>query len=134
MSIVGIRDGLNTRLATISGLKVYHEAPEAIASTPAITVLPSAGDYYTAMGSGLAHVFTLTVLVSLSQGHQRAQAELDKYLARSGADSILAAIEGDPTLGGACDTLKVTRYYDYGGHDYAGQRFLGARIEVEVYE
>lgn len=134
MGVAAIRDGLATRLATIAGLQVYHEMPESVASTPAVLVKPGDGEFYTAMGSGMAHTFALTVLVSLGQGHQRAQAELDAYLAFDGAKSIRAAVEGDPTLGGACDTLKVGRYYDYGGHEYAGTTYLGVRIECEVFE
>jgi hypothetical protein len=134
MGVAAIRDGLATRLATIAGLKVYHEVPESIGATPAVLVKPESGAYYTAMGQGVMHIFSLTILVSLSQGHPRAQADLDTYLAFTGAESIRAAIEADGTLGGACDTLKVSRYYDYGGHEYAGTTYLGVRIECEIYE
>lgn len=134
MSLSLIRNDLETRLATISGLTIYHEMPEAVASTPAVLVKPENADYYTAMGSGMMHTFSLTVLVSLGQGHQRAQAQLDDYLAFEGSKSIRQAVEGDQTLAGACDTLKITRYYEYGGHEYAGTTYLGARIECQVWE
>jgi len=134
MGIAAIRDGLEMRLETIGGLRIYHEMPALIASTPAILVKPEAGEYDFEMGgSKISHVFVLTLLVSLGQGHERAQAELDAYLAPTGANSIKAAIEAEQTLGGACDDLRVRRYYDYTGHIYAGTQYLGVKLECEVW-
>ena len=49
------------------------------------------------------------VLIVLGRMDERAaQGRLDAYVAPSGAQSVKAALEADPTLGGACQTLRVT--------------------------
>jgi hypothetical protein len=134
MSLTEIRIGLGTRLATILGLMVYHRAPSRVAKTPCVVILPRHGDYDRTMGGLMAHMLEVTVLVSLNQSHERAQAELDEYISATGTKSIKAAIETDRTLGGNAADCHVTRYYDYGGLEYAGVLYLGCRFEVEVYE
>lgn len=65
-----------------------------------------------------------------------AQKLLDRYLAPDGLESIRAAIEADPTLGGAVADLAVTsttgyRTYLVGGGDVL---YLGAEWSVTVYD
>lgn len=133
MSVVGIRDGLKTALAS-TGLVVYHEAPAQVSQTPCAIVLPREGQYDQTLGGMIAHTFVMTLLVSLAGGYERAQATLDAYLAASGVSSVKAAVDADHTLGGACTHARVVRYYEYGGHEYGGATYLGCRLEVEVIE
>jgi hypothetical protein len=50
----------------------------------------------------------------------------------SGANSVPAAIEADPTLAGAATTCQVRQAVDYGVVAFADTEFIGARFLVEV--
>lgn len=130
-----IRTRLKTRLATISGLRVYATVPDK-PELPAAIIRPLRMDYQQSMGSGGANrvPFEIVLLVSLGAGNERAQDLLDAYLDESGASSIKAAIEGDKTLAGTVHTLHVAGWRDYGMIDWAGVTFLGVRIDVEVWD
>lgn len=108
MSIASIRAGLGANIATISGLRVSTYIPDdlnppvAVVSAPTIT-------FDTAFNNGLTtYDFTVTVVVGRTS-ERTAQSKLDAYSDPSGASSIKAAIESDKTLGGASQTLRVTR-------------------------
>jgi hypothetical protein len=62
-----------------------------------------------------------------------AHASLDDYLSYSGAKSVRAAIEGDPTLGGVCSTLIVRSGADITSLDAGGAQFLVIQMQVEVH-
>lgn len=77
-------------------------------------------------------VFELVVDVNAADSHG-AQLQLHAYMAPSGTKSLLAALYGDPTLGGVADSIKVL-----GGIrpptvvDVAGVKHLSCSLEVEV--
>jgi hypothetical protein len=130
-SIASVRTGLKTRLATITGLNAYAVVPMT-PNLPAGLVMPRSIDFDVSMarGSDLA-VFDVLILVTESIT-ELAQNQLDPYLAGSGSQSVKAAIEGDPTLGGAADWSRVTGVSAYGDIQYSGKLYLGARFTVEV--
>lgn len=102
-----IREGLKNNLETIKGLRVYELIP-----TPAIPPAAIVGqldftfDLNNARGLDQANLDVVVLVQRLSE--RSGQNDLDKYLAGSGDFSIKAAIESDLTLGGACNTLRVT--------------------------
>lgn len=126
--------GIKTRLETISGLTVYLEPPESVRQTPCAIILPSTGNYDESMDGSTLHTVIITVLVSKGQGYAEAQDELREYMAITGGSSIRGAINGDIDLGSAVDWSRIVRYYDYGGHEYAGEQYLGVRFELQAYE
>ena len=69
------------------------------------------------------------VALNMDEGAQRL---LDKWLASSGTDSVKAAVEADPTLGGACSDLRVEECRAYQVFEDAGTAFLGAEWQVLV--
>ena len=75
----------------------------------------------------------LDVVVLVQRFTERSgQNDLDKYLAGSGDYSIKAAIESDLTLGGACNTLRVTSAE--AGTYVAGEiEFLSYRYRLTVW-
>lgn len=130
-SVSSIRDGLATRLATITGLNVYAR-PRGQVLTPAAVVVPGRIEFDETMGRGSDLVtFTVLVLVGMPTS-DLAQEDLDPYLAGSGSSSVKAAIEADATLSGSADWTRVTRVSAYGEVEYGGKPYLGARFEVEV--
>jgi len=128
-----IREGLATRLDTITGIQasaymLTNPTP------PAAHVIPGSIDYDGAMQRG-HDVWELTVQVFVGLVADRgAQLRLDTMLAPSGGDSVKAAIEGDRTLGGVVDTLRVSRMTGYQVFNLERGPVLGAEWTVLVYE
>lgn len=133
--IAGIFDGVQTRLATITGLRAYSEEPDAI-HTPAAFPDPTsiAIAYDLDMGGSIALSFKVHLaLQGGPKGFARAQQALLPYLATSGTSSIKAAIEGDQTLGGKVQTLRVSSAQDIGLYERAGSTYYGADWTVTVW-
>lgn len=132
-SVSALRDGLKTRLATISGLRA-HDTFRAEISPPAAIVVP--GDPVVSFDSTMARGsddfnFVITLLVA-NVVDRVAQDKLDAYLAGSGALSVKAAIEGDVSLGGIASFARVVSARNYGPTQVGDQEFLGVDIVVEV--
>ena len=102
-----VRSGLKANLEVIKGMRVYELVPTpAVAPCAIVGQLDFTFDLNNARGLDQAN---LDVVVLVGRFSERAgQIDLDKYLAGSGDYSIKAAIESDRTLGGACNTLRVT--------------------------
>ena len=133
MTLATIRTGLKTRLETISGLRVFERPPDSINQLPTAFILPLSGNYNYAMNTGIEYNFEITVLVSRAADVADAQTNIDPYIDRSGTKSIYAAVDGDPTLGGACSNCRVTDFRDYGGLAYGGIEYLGVKLSLKCY-
>lgn len=126
-----LRSGLKTRLATISGLRATATMPSDV-NPPAAAVMPVEGLFDEDFDGNDTYQFDVHVWVSAADLN-RAQTAIDAYLSRSGTNSIKAAIDGDPTLGGVADGTKVKGFRDYAQiTDVAGRSLLTARLQVEV--
>lgn len=106
MIVSSVRDGLKTRLQTITGLRAYDVIPDKVTPPCAIVgQLDFTFDIDNARGLDQA---TCDVYVIVQRLDARSgQNKLDDYLG-SGSSSIKSAIEGDRTLGGTVNTLRVT--------------------------
>lgn len=126
-----VRNGLKANLEAIKGMRVYELIPTpAIAPCSIVGQLDFTFDLNNARGLDQAN---LDVVVLVGRFSERAgQNDLDKYLAGSGAYSIKAAIESDRTLGGACDTLRVTSA-EAGTYLSGDIEFLSYRYRVTIY-
>jgi len=131
MSIGIIRTGLETRLATITGLRAENVWPDTI-KTPAAIVRPVRGTVHTTFARRSSIFFEILIVVQEST-LARAQDKIDGYLAITGANSVLAAIEGDETLGGAAEDCNVTGWRDYGPMTIGDVQYFGVVFDVEVY-
>lgn len=129
-----IIQGLATALRTIDGLTVYAEPLESIRESPAAYILPAEMLYDQTFGGDAEIRLVVTVLVSTKAGFAEAHAKLRKYMARDSEGSIKDAIDDDPTLGGSCAFCVCKRAYEYGGHEYNGEQFLGVRFEMQILE
>jgi hypothetical protein len=76
--------------------------------------------------------FVITVIVG-RVGERSAQRLLDSYVSSTGASSVKLAIELDRTLGGKCDTLRVTDMRNYGSIVIGEITYLAAEFNVAVY-
>jgi hypothetical protein len=126
-----VRDALKTRLQTISGLRVYEIIPEPITPPCAIVgQLDFTFDIDNARGLDQANVDIYVIVQRFSE--RAGQDKLDGYLAGTGATSIKAAIEGDRTLGGTCQTLRVIGA-ESGTYDSQSVTFLSYRYRLTIW-
>jgi len=101
-----LQTALATALATIPGLRVADHLPEQIAPPMAVIQLQSV-TYHRAMRGGLSEWRYVISLIAGRMGDRAAQRQLDAWLSYGDAQSVRAAIEADPKLGGKCSTLIV---------------------------
>lgn len=127
-----LREGLATRLRTISGLRAASTQPDNPMPPQAIVNLDSI-TYDTAFARGLDE-YQFTILVIAGRVAERtAQNRLEAYLNPSGTSSIKTAIQGDRTLGGKAQTLRVTEVTSFGSINVGDVTYLAANITVVVY-
>jgi hypothetical protein len=131
-SITGLRNGLATNLATISGLRTTTETPDTI--SPPVAIINVANvNFDKTFARGLdEYNFVITCVVG-RVGERTAQRLLDSYVSSTGASSVKLAIESDKTLGGNCDTLRVTDMRNYGSIVIGEITYLAAEFNVVVY-
>jgi hypothetical protein len=131
MNVSNVRDGLKTRLATISGLRVWDVIPDQVTPPGAVIgQLDFTFDIDNARGVDLANVDVYVIVQRMDA--RSGQNKLDGYLAGSGASSIKAAIEGDRTLGGTVNTLRVTRA-EAGTYLQGDVTFLSYRYSLTIW-
>ena len=93
------KDGLASRLSTISGLRVMDFPPDSVSEFPMALVLFESRDAtQTLGGSSFAGKIKAILLVS-SADTQQAYDALDQFMAPLGSSSIEAAVDGDNTWG-----------------------------------
>lgn len=108
MSWATIRDGMKTRLATISGLTTFDVMPDTLPNKDNAVVLP--GDPLLEPAAHGAKKF-INVIVKVRCSRASAKdgaAALDGYLA-----SIESAVDGGRTLGGAVDDCQLRNVQTY---------------------
>jgi len=131
-SITDLRAGLATRLGTISGLRTTTETPDTISPPVAIINVQNV-NYDRAFQRGLdEYNFVITVIVG-RVGERSAQRLLDSYVSPVAPSSVKLAIELDKTLGGKCDTLRVTDMRNYGSLVIGEITYLAAEFNVVVF-
>lgn len=131
MNVSSVRDGLKTRLQTISGLRVWDVIPDQVTPPGAVVgQLDFTFDIDNARGVDLANVDIYVIVQRMDA--RSGQNKLDGYLAGSGSSSIKAAIEGDRTLGGTVNTLRVTRA-EAGTYLQGDVTFLSYRYSLTIW-
>jgi hypothetical protein len=131
-SISDIRNGLATRLATISGLRTAATIPDN-PNPPIAIVIPDNISFDDTFHRGM-DTLTFRIFVIVGRVDERtAQNSIDAYCATSGTSSIKAAIEGDKTLGGKAYDCRVTTMLNYGSSVIGDITYLSCEFNVVVY-
>jgi len=126
-----VRDGLKTRLLTISGMRAYDVIPDTpVAPCFIVGFLDMNFDSTFARGMDEASV-EVDVLVQRFSSRS-GQDKLDALLAGTGSGSVKAAIEGDKTLGGKVQTLRVLSATS-GNYDAGGTSFIAYRYRITLW-
>jgi hypothetical protein len=125
-----IREGIDDRLATIAGLRHSPTVPT-VPNPPHAYVKRRQTVFGVSMDGEDDTTFAVTVLMPWAE-QKTAQETIDEYLASTGAKSIKAAIDADPTLGGIVDYAHATLVEDERITVFAGIEYLATDIVVEV--
>lgn len=132
-TLAQIRAGLNTRLATISGVQTYAYLPAQPTVPCAFVGGPRQVTYNQTMQTGLNEwTMIVWVLVSTAVPSVEAQTDLDQFVSPTGSLSVRAAIEGDPTLGGVVADTIVDSSDGYSFYVTESGSFFGAQFVVRV--
>ena len=129
--ISGARDGLNTLLENVSGLRVYDHRPDSVNELPAAFVqFVGRSEGLTLSGSSFIGRMTVTVLLSKAK---RADGydDLTKYLDPLGTQSIEAQLDSDSTWGGSVDDGRVRKFGNLRELDIGGGRYVAVDFECE---
>lgn len=123
--------GLKNRLSLISGLRTFNHQPSQVNPPVAYPVINQV-NYHRAMGGGLV-VYDCVVYVIVGRyTDDRANSDLDDYLAFTGAKSLRATLEGDETLGGVAQSLTVASSTDISSVSQGDAEFLQIATQVTV--
>lgn len=114
MSWVTIRDGAKGLVDNISGLIVTDVMPDVLPNKDHAVVVPSDPLIEPSGHHGVTDIYFRVVIRCQRATAKDAQDALDAYLWPTGASSIVAAIEADPTLSGTVDDVQFLRVQNYG--------------------
>lgn len=135
-TLTAVRQAITTRLATISGLNTFAEAPAAI-MPPAAAVAPPAGGVFVAYDDTFEGAATLSLVITLwvaKVDEPSAQQALDAYIASTGASSIKAAVDSGATADWEWAVVGDPR--DYGAYVFgtgaSALTYLGCTFPVTV--
>lgn len=112
MSWARIRDGMRDRLATVQGLQAFDVMPATLPDRNVAVVLPGDPLFQPAGHRGKVSVAIRVVVRCTRATVKDAQDALDALIWPGGG--VIAAVEGDPTLGGAVDDCAYVRVTNYG--------------------
>lgn len=129
-SVQEIREGIDARLATIAGLRHDPNVP-GVLNPPHAFVKRRQTTFGVSMDGEDDITFAVTVAVSWAD-QRTAQIQLDEYLASTGAKSVKAAIDGDPTLGDIVDFAHATVAEEERIVVFNAVEYLAADLVVEV--
>lgn len=127
-----IMAGIQTRLATLSGLHAHAEQPETVLAPAAWPTLTGV-EYDESFEGSCTLTFDLWIAAAPVQvGYSRGLRLLWPYLEPSGAGTIKAAIEADVTLGGKAEGARVGASAEIDSYAFGAVEFWGAKLTLEV--
>lgn len=130
MILIDVMDALETRLKTITGLRVYGWAAAVLTPPGAILTAP---ERIVPRGAGRAldRIEGISAIVAVSKATERtALRTLSPYASSSGTKSITAVLEGGTYA--AFDTVEV-KEITIDAIEHAGVPFLGAIHELVIH-
>jgi len=138
-TLAQIREGLAANLSAIPNVQVSAYMLSS-PTPPTLWVFPEETDFDLTMQRGL-DCYHLTIQAYIGAvADEGSQVLLDTLLDPASATSVKAAVEADRTLGGAVESLRVTKQTGYRlyqvpnmGHATSMAQILGCEWTVEVY-
>jgi hypothetical protein len=129
-SWASIRDGMAARLSTIGTLTVKARTPISSTQEDDIAIVEFASPAIQPHGLSSLIAVDLRVIVQTYRATvEDSERAIDAYLWPRGAQSVIAAVQGDPTLGGVVDdTMWLSSGTPYGTPE---GNALGRQSEVQ---
>jgi hypothetical protein len=127
-----IRKGLVGQLALVRGLRVSEHVPEQV-NPPAAIITRAEVDYTQNMSGGLTEWSMQVQLIAGRMADQQSQRQIDAWLSWDGDQSVRQAIEADRTLGGNCQTSRVTSADALSSIQVGDSEYIGVTIAVTVW-
>lgn len=132
-TITEAMEALAAAFAGIDGLTTYVNPPGNIEVPALVVSLPSAEfiDYTVVMGDAADLDLVINVFVQWGDD-EAAWNQLVPFVSVSGAYSLFAAVNADPTLGGVVDSALIGNPTNAGPYTYGAVKYLGAEMPVEL--
>lgn len=130
-ALTDIRNGLATRIATISGLRTAATIPDQV-NPPIAIVIPERLTYDDAYNKGLVTYSFLVQVIVGKVSERTSQNKIDGFINPTGATSIKAAIEGDKTLNGVVFDTRVTEVTGYSVVQVGDIAYMSCEFRVTV--
>lgn len=131
-TILQVMQGIETRLATVTGLNTSESHPGQITTPMAVVGVPPIDNYHVTMRNGTMDL-TVPVLILVSAALDTVgQQALAAYANPTGSSSIKAAIEADRTLGGVVDDCYVQSFTPLGIDEVNTIGYWGGRFMLYV--
>lgn len=131
-TIAAVMTGIETRLATIAGLRLTEYTPDQVNPPQAFVGVPPVPNYHQTMGRGR---FTLepTVTVLVSAALDRVgQLALAEYANPTGPKSVVTAVEADKSLGGVVEDCIVVDFRPFGLQEVGVIGYFGGVFNLRV--
>ena len=127
-----IATALASRISTSTGItNATGYAPGQVVP-PAVVVIPDRpAILYGQTMDGEVNLNFLAIVVLSAANDTSGQTALNNFVASSGAQSVNAAVNGDPSLAGTVEYAVVMQVGAYGMIEYAGQQYIGATFLVQ---
>jgi hypothetical protein len=134
MDLEAIQQGLATAAKNVAGLNAVSWIPAVVNNAPAFFPIALDFDAHVTFSANGLKQLNYTCAVVCSAGDQDAgRIQLQKFLSSS-APALIAALEADKTLGGACAQLVVARFHSINDLlDIGGTQYFSAQLDVTVW-
>ena len=127
-----IRKGLLGQLALVRGLRVSEHVPEQV-NPPAAIITRAEVDYTQNRSGGLTEWSMQVQLIAGRMADQQSQRQIDAWLSWDGDQSVRQALEADRTLGGNCQTSRVTSADALSSVQVGDSEYIGVTVAVTVW-
>lgn len=132
-TILQIMQGIETRLATVTGLAFVSEIHPGQITTPAgIVGVPPIDNYHLTMRSGTMELNIPVLVLTSAATDIGGQHALAAYANPTGSSSFKTAIETDITLGGVVDGCYVQSFTPLGIDEVNTIGYWGGRFMLYV--
>jgi len=129
--LLAVLRGIQGRLQTIEGLRTPDFTPDTIMPPTAIVPLPSI-DYRNGLGRSRMQLQG-SILLFTSKGWTRTgQEQLARFASLDDDLSIVKAIDGDRTLGGACGDCTVATFRQLTDEEFGEIGYCGGLFTLNI--
>lgn len=131
-TLLEIMQGIETRLATISGLQVSDTVTGEITPPSAFVGVPPIDNYHATFGRGRMRLSGNIWVFTSRATEWGGQETLAGYADPTGSTSVVAAVYGDKTLGGKVEDIVIRSFRPLGLEEVGQIGYHGGVFEWEA--